>query len=170
MKTEERSLVFHPNYILDALGEMAQENGWKMESQPRRAEFHNEWGQMEVELIFNKKEFATFKVQQLPGCCAVLVANHIMPSVFTREAFDDVLTVIETAAFKAGFGSLMMAQVLNKAEDFSREVWSKCIEGGDWITSVPFVNAKSGNKVVYLTKNLGQPGQRSGLEHRTNTR
>jgi hypothetical protein len=30
--------------------------------------------------------------------------------------------------------------------------------------SEPFINAKSGNPVVYLTKNLGQEGKREGLE------
>jgi len=33
-----------------------------------------------------------------------------------------------------------------------------------WVMSEPFINAKSGNKVVYLTKNLDQKGKVGGLE------
>ena len=158
---QRRSFVGHPNLILETLAELAKEKEWKFDSAPKRLWGENEWKEMTCWL--DTLEFKScFKLQQMPGCCAVLIAFYIDVEPWTQEAFDAVLRAIEEAAYHAGFGSLMMAQVTHpyKAD---KAPWTLCLDRGWGITN-SFVNAKSGNYVAYLTKDLGQQGKREGLE------
>jgi len=79
--------------------------------------------------------------------------------------FNHVLELIEQAAHEAGFGSVMMTQVVPAYSKmfWKQEAWIKCLDR-KWIASPAFRNAKSGNLVVYLTKDLEQKGKRQGLE------
>src|SRR6266403_2204214 len=152
-----RSLVGHPNLILETLPEVCEKLGWQLESNPKRL-----WGQNEWEPIYGRiraKEFkSTFHLQQMPGCCAVLIASYVDPEPFTKKCFESLIQAIEDASREAGFGSLMLAQVIFKRR-VQDHVWGGCIDMG-YEMSKPFINAKSGNQVVYLTKNLGQNGKR----------
>lgn len=158
---QRRSFVGHPNLILETLAELAKEKNWKFDSNPQRLWGENEWNGMTCWL--DTPEFKScFRLQQMPGCCAVLIAFYIDIEPYTQEAFDALLQAIEEAADAAGFGSVQMAQVLYK-QDARLEPWGLALKR-DWRMSASFVNAKSGNAVVYLTKDLGQPGKRAGLE------
>ena len=158
-----RRFVGHPNLILETLGELSKENGWKFDSKPKRLFPHSEWD--DIFCTLQAKDFGgNFAVQQMPGCCAVLIVHHVNPREHSQEMFDALLQQIEIAAYAAGFGSVMMAQVVNHGlRDWDKEPWALCLKR-EWLMSDPFVNAKSGNPVVYLTKNMHQPGKRAGLE------
>jgi hypothetical protein len=161
MAKKQRSFVGHPNLILETLREIADERGWLFGSNPKDFRAISEWDN--AHCVFEDKNFRTrFEVQQMPGCCAVLIAHHVMPEPYSVSVFDESLEAIERAAFEAGFGSLMMAQVVGRRGP-GVELWANC-EAAGWLLSDPFINAKSGNEVVYLTKNLMQEGKREGLE------
>jgi hypothetical protein len=153
----KRQLVGHPNIILTTLAEACVLRNWEFSSDPEEMDDKKEWDNIWCK-VWNKEFFGAFQVQQMPGCCAVLIVHHLRTDPDTREIFDTVLKMIEEAAFEAGFGSVMMAQVTfidrKNQPVFKREPWAFCV--GRWDMSVPFINAKSGNPVVYLTKNLGQ--------------
>ena len=167
MKTFEHRVVGHPNLILDVFGELAKERQWGFSSRPQFLNRENEWEPIRV--LLKTKEFkANFGLQQMPGCCAVLIAYYVDVKPWTQEAFYLALQAIEEAARAAGFGSVLMAQVVpanfsRHIGGWDREPWFKCLSRG-WVDSEPFMNAKSGNWVIYLMKDLAQPGKREGLE------
>ena len=144
----------HPNLILETLAEVAKERKIEFFSVPQFLDGRNEWDEIYVELK-TKQFVAQFQLQQMPGCCGVLVVFYVNVNPWTKENFQKVLKSIAEAAYQAGFGSLLMAQVVHKDE-----IW----QGLPWKVSEPFVNAKSGNRVVYLTLDLGQKEKREGLE------
>lgn len=152
-----RELVRHDNLILETLPEVCQKKGWKFYSRPKRLRGMNEWDNINCG-ISTPKFNSTFQLQQMPGCCAVLIASFIDPEPYTPENFDEVLKMIEEANYEAGFGSLLMAQVVTR-----KAIWSICL-GRGWYKSDEFINAKSGNSVVYLHKNMNQRGKRNGFE------
>ena len=156
-----RSMVGHPNLILETLPEVCTKLGWELESNPKRLWGQNEWGPI-YGRIRAKGFRSTFQLQQMPGCCAVLIACYVDPEPYTKKYFDPLIQAIEDAAKEAGFGSLMLAQVIHKPRVVDH-IWSGCLDMG-YEMSRPFINAKSGNQVVYLTKNLGQQGKVAGLE------
>ncbi len=157
-----RSMVGHPNLILETLPEMCAVNEWEFYSNPKRLWGENEWNKIFCK-VHGKKFNASFEVQQMPGCCAVLIASYIDTNPWTDEAFIKVVGTISNAAYEAGFGSMMLSQVVLQGHKVKEHVWAKLPEMG-WVMSEPFINAKSGNKVVYLTKNLDQKGKVGGLE------
>lgn len=158
-----RRFVGHPNLIVDTLKELTAELGWKFKSDPKVLWGKNEWDDIYCQVAAKKFE-ASFAVQQMPGCCAVLILHHVAVRPNTQEVFDALLQEIEKATYAAGFGSIQMAQVVNHGlRELERESWHLCLKR-DWLMGEPFVNAKSGNPVVYLTKNMHQPGKRAGLE------
>jgi len=157
-----RSMVGHPNLILETLPDECTKRGWEMASQPKALWGENEWHKVFVR-VRAPKFYASFELQQMPGCCAVLIASYIDPQPRNQRSFDVVINTIKDAAYEAGFGSLMLSQVLHEDIPPRKALWGNCLNDG-WEMSKPFVNAKSGNKVVYLTKDLGQKGKVAGLE------
>jgi hypothetical protein len=146
----------HPNFFLREMKNLAFADDFGFLSEPKDFTPLNEWEQAYCTIEVSGVR-GTFQIQQMPGCCAVLVVFFVRPIEPTRENFLKILSKIEVAAKSAGFGSLLMAQVGTEAD------WNWMFLAG-WILSEPFTNAKSGNKVLYLTKDLGQPGKVSGLE------
>lgn len=154
----------HPNLILEAMREISKEQEFKFKSRPKELGGYNEWDQIDCAL--NTPKFnSSFNLQQCPGCCAVLIVSYMRLDPWTKGNFDEALKIIEQAAFQAGFGSVLMTQVVgNYSKMFwKNESWIKCLDRG-WVSAPPFMNAKSGNIVVYLTKDLGQRVKRVGLE------
>lgn len=135
------------------MNKLADEQGFWFSSDPGFFDGRNEWDRAICEIKDGNKG-GVFQVQQMPGCCAVLTVFYVYPRPMVQEQFLVILNKIELAAKKAGFGSLLMAQT-GKLEDW---LWL------DWEISQPFMNAKSGNNVMYLTKDLNQPGKVKGLE------
>lgn len=160
--------VDHPNYILETLVEQARAKGFNIESQPdyREGVFHD-WNPIYIRLESEKFPFVNFQLQQMPGCCAVLVLSYVKFKPFTQENFVEIVSLVEDAAKNAGFGSVAMTQCVPAFSPmfWDKEPWIKCLDKG-WISSKAFRNAKSGNLVTYLTKDLEQPGKVKGLETR----
>lgn len=144
----------HPNFFLREMNKLSEEQGFRFSSDPKDFNALNEWDRAICEIKDGNKG-GVFQVQQMPGCCAVLTVFYVYPRPMVQEQFIATLDKIELAAKKAGFGSLLMAQT-GKFEDWN---W---LDG--WEISESFINAKSGNGVMYLTKDLEQPGKVKGLE------
>jgi len=160
-----RILVGHSNLILATLSEECEMKEWKFKSNPEELHGQNEWDNCQC-VVWSKDFEWRFGVQQMPGCCAVLILHHVNAAPYTRENVNMAIELVERAAYKAGFGSVQMAQVVrldgNGRPIVLPEPWAHCIRR--WKVSAQFINAKSGNAVVYLTKNLDQPGKRAGFE------
>jgi hypothetical protein len=160
--------VLHPNLILQTLQEVADEQGLEFNSVPQNLAEVGDWKQILVRLV--GKDFrADFDVQQMPGCCAVLILSylHCMPE--TQDIFDQVVQLVEDATFRAGYGSLMMAQVVPAytRSTWKDQPWIECLAfHRGWTVSDPFRNAKSGNLVVYLTKDMKHKAKVAGFEFR----
>src|SRR5882672_12383856 len=103
-----RSIVGHPNLILETLPEEVAKRGWKMASQPKALWGENEWNKVFC-CVAAPKFHASFELQQMPGCCAVLIASYIDPEPRNPRTFDAVISTIKDAAYEAGFGSLMLS-------------------------------------------------------------
>lgn len=162
--SRRRILVGHPNLILETMRDVCAAENYEFLSNIKDFYDGNEWDDVFCRIVSEKEFQSTFQLQQMPGCCAVLVVHHVETFPYSQKIFDKVLQLIETGAYEAGFGSVLMAQVTPQGdpENYSREPWALCV--GRWDISHPFVNAKSGNPCVYLTRNLEQPGKRQGLE------
>jgi hypothetical protein len=161
---KKRISIFHDNLILETARELAQERGIKFRSAPENFVNTSEWGPVEA-AIATDEMYATFLIQQMPGCCAVLTLSYIRPNPRTQETVDYVIQFVEEAAEAAGFGSVVMTQVVPAFTKYmwKHEPWIKCLDR-KWKVSDPFRNAKSGNLCIYLTKDLKQPNKRQGLE------
>lgn len=156
--------VFHDNLILETMREIAQERGYKFKSIPEVLKGFNEWNSVNC-AMFTKEFYVMFDVQQMPGCCAVLALSYVKPEPRTVENFDTVVQFVEEAAYRASFGSVVMTQVVPAYSKmlWKEQLWIKCLDR-EWVASPPFCNAKSGNLVTYLTRDLGQKGQVEGFE------
>src|SRR5438874_2327137 len=141
------AMVGHPNLILEAMIPICKDKGWEFHSLPKKLHDWNEWNRIECK-IRNKQFKAPFMLQQMPGCCAVLTASYIHPDPYSAENFINVVETIRKAAYEAGFGSLILTQVVRYPK-YQKHVWYPLIERG-YLMSEPFINAKSGNQVVYL--------------------
>lgn len=156
--------VGHRNVIIQAMKDNQHDLGYKFGSEPKHMEFFNEWNQIQCGL--ETPDFqANFQLQQMPGCCAVLVLSYIRCHPYTQENIDKVIEIVEKAAFDAGFGSVIMTQVVPAFSQmlWKGEPWIKCLNR-EWKASPAFRNAKSGNLVTYLSKDLAQPRKRPELE------
>ena len=164
MFESKQALVGHPNLILETLKDVLDEKGFHFRSTPKELHGGNEWNSIHC-AIDSKELGANFDLQQCPGCCAVLTVSYVRVDPWSFESFNYVLELIEEAAFKAGFGSVMMTQVVPAYSKmlWKQEAWIKCLDR-KWVASPAFRNAKSGNLVVYLTKDLEQKGKKQGLE------
>jgi hypothetical protein len=58
-----------------------------------------------------------------------------------------------------------LTQVWKPEDGFKHKVWAKLVEEHNYKLSDPFMNAKSGNHVSYLTKDLGQTSKAEGFEN-----
>jgi hypothetical protein len=154
----------HPNLILITLHELAEEQGFRFTSRPDQLHGFNEWNKIGCR-IESENLGADFELQQMPGCCAVLTLSYLNVGPYTKENFDYIVKIIEDATFNAGFGSLVMTQVVPAftKSTWKNEPWILCLDRG-WVASDPFRNAKSGNLVVYLTQDMKQKGKRAGME------
>lgn len=161
-----RVSVFHDNIILHTLHELSQDRGFELWSSPEVLDRLNEWDPIKCR-IETKYFDAGFDLQQCPGCCAVLILSYIKVRPYSQEHFNQVVEIVEDAAKLAGFGSVLMTQVVPAYSKmlWKDEPWIKCLDRG-WVASEPFRNGKSGNLCVYLTKDLKQPGKVKGLEER----
>lgn len=161
-----RVSVFHDNIILHSMKELSEAQGFEFESYPEELDRTIEWDK--IGCAVSTTDFdAHFELQQCPGCCAVLILSYIKVCPYSKEHFDQVVEIVEEAARLAGFGSVMMTQIVPA---YSRilwkdEPWINRLDQG-WRSSEAFRNAKSGNLCVYLTKDLKQPGKVKGLEER----
>lgn len=156
-----RAMVGHPNLILETLPEVCGKLDWEFKSNPKALWGNNEWDSIHC-FVGAKKFNAHFELQQMPGCCAVLIGSYIYPEPELPIHFNELIGTITEAAYEAGFGSMMLSQVL-RYNDPRKHIWGGLINKS-WEMSKPFINAKSGNQVVYLTKNLRQIGKVRGLE------
>lgn len=156
--------VGHRNYIIQALTENQQEGGYRFEAEPKEVGGQSDWDAIAC-FVKTATFEGNFCVQQMPGCCAVLVLSYIRTHPFTQETVDQVIAIVEKAAYDAGFGSVAMTQVVPAYSKmfWKKEPWIRCLDR-NWTVHDPFRNAKSGNLCVYLTVNLNQPGKRDGLE------
>lgn len=161
-----RFALAHPNIIIETMKELGNKQGLEVYTTPRHMDGFNEWNTVNVELI-SEDIHAGFDVQQMPGCCAVLVLSYIKAEPFTLETVDTVIKFVEESARDAGFGSVVMTQVVPAFSKFlwKKQPWIKCLDRG-WQHSKGFINAKSGNIVTYLMKDLGQKGKKPGMEIR----
>jgi len=158
-----RAMVGHPNLILETLPDVCKARGWKLNSNPKHLWGENEWNKVWCR-IQAPKFHSMFELQQMPGCCAVLIASYIDPFPREKNEFNLTIDAIKEAAYEAGFGSLMLSQVLHYDRlHIKKHLWGDLL-GWGFKMSEPFINAKSGNEVVYLTKNLEQVGKVRGLE------
>lgn len=164
---EKRKIVGfgHANIILETMKQNAEERGYAFDSIPGELYRHNEWSQVHCRL--ETKDYASeFQLQQMPGCCAFLTVSYLNTNPRRdRDVFDSVLQHIEAGAFDAGFASLCLTQVVPAYSKmlWSKEPWIKCLDR-KYKHVGPFINAKSGNLVVWLIKDLEQKGKRQGLE------
>ena len=158
-------IVGHENLIVESLEALAQEKDLYIEySRPQ------EWGSTNITLasVLEDKDAnweANFSVQQLPGCCGVLVIYYVRVKPFKQATFDMVLQLIETAAKEAGFGSLQMAQTVPAYSWmlWKDEPWIKCLDRG-WRYSPAFRNRKSNNLITYLTMDMKQPIEKESTQ------
>jgi len=139
----------HPNLILKVMREKEP----RLQSDPIEITSDNEWDRILIRLPWMQAQ-----LQQMPGCCAVLTASYIRAGM-TEKAYLRALDFITESAYEAGFGSVILTQVVYPDE---WHWWNSLPERG-WVISKPFINAKSGNKVVYLTLDLKQPGFRKEI-------
>lgn len=154
----------HRNIIIGTLKDAADERGLEMQSLPDKDYGGpNDWAPINVELRRDGRFHASFLVQQMPGCCAVLTLSYVTPEPYMQPEFQSIVSLVEGAAREAGFGSLILTQVPHKGKKASDEKWGLLLENG-YLMSKPFLNAKSGNYVVYLTKDLGHKAKIDGLE------
>jgi hypothetical protein len=157
-------VVDHQNHITEMLKDLAQEQGCEFNSNPEDSCGINDWHP--VQCWLTAKEFdAQFQVQQMPGCCAVLVLSYIRVKPYTYDLVDKVIEFVEVAAKNAAFGSVAMTQCVPAFSQmlWKKEPWIKCLDRG-WEHSKPFMNGKSGNIVTYLLKDLGQKVKMKGFE------
>jgi hypothetical protein len=163
----KRLIVGHANYILETMRDLAMQQGLRVYSTPKEILYVDDWGQCHVALTKLKnghpwKDVARFQLQQMPGCCAILTMSYVEVDR-CNFSFEKAVEFVEQAAKDAAFGSLVLTQVLHKPQPEKHE-WHVLVEKHGFVMSEPFINAKSGNKVVYLTKNLGQEGKIEGFE------
>jgi hypothetical protein len=163
-----KRVVDHANHILEYLREVAHERGLHVFSDPREVVYVDDWGNVHVWIANSKedgtpkREIAEFRLQQMPGCCAILTMSyvHTNPKYMT---FAGAVELVCEAAKRAAFGSVCLTQVVNR-ERAEKCEWFSIVSYGSFKMSQWFINAKSGNRVVYLTRNLGQVGQMEGFE------
>jgi len=147
-----RSLAKHPNLITETLIEVCVEKGVAFAANPMVLSAFNEWDPI-ICKIKTKTCQAEFHLQQMPGCCAVMILYFLHPSPNTEKNFKEVLEIIEEATKRAAFGSLLMAQVIPD-KGIRDANWHLAMTMG-YVLHPFFTNPKSGNKVVYLTKDMG---------------
>src|SRR5213080_1310552 len=122
-----RSGVGHPNLILETMPEVSKELGWKFWSRPGKLNMYYEWDGIHAGIEaegFN----AAFALQQMPGCCAVLTASYIDPVPYTSNTFRTVVGVIAEATRRAGFGSLILTQVIKDRVPLNEHVWHDILQ------------------------------------------
>jgi hypothetical protein len=165
-----RLVVDHQNYITDMLRDLAKERGFWFNSKPEHSWGMNDWSPVQCWMgdhIGPKKFKANFQVQQMPGCCAVLVLSYIQVKPWSYELFDQIVEFVEVAAKNAAFGSVAMTQCVPAFSKmlWKEEPWTKALDRG-WVATPAFRNGKSGNLVTYLLKDLGQNAKVVGFEVR----
>ncbi len=159
-----RSTVGHPNLILETMPEVCEELGWVFASRPGKLNMYNEWDGIHAR-VEGKGFYSSFALQQMPGCCAVLTASYIDPEPYKPDEFRKVVQAIAEATRRAGFGSLILTQVIKDRVPLDKHVWYGILLDGFLMSDV-FINAKSGNHVVYLTKDMEHNGKIAGMEVR----
>jgi hypothetical protein len=161
--------VAHPNLILETLGDLCKERGYKFESTPKELFPHNEWQEVHC-YIETPEMWMGFSVQQHPGCCAILDLSYVKVKPWSQGNFDFAMQTVEEAAFNAGFAAVMMTQVVPAYSKmlWKHEPWIQGLDRGWQATVPPMRNAKSGNLVTILLKDLEQVGKRQGFEFPVN--
>src|SRR5882757_10791931 len=95
-----RAMVGHPNLICETLPDEAKKLGYKMKTHPKALWGENEWNKVFCRVSAPKFR-TTFEVQQMPGCCAVLIASYIDPQPYEHEPFMETIKLIERSAYEA---------------------------------------------------------------------
>lgn len=148
--------VDHANHLPQFLHKEVKDAGGRAQFSGER----HDWGLKNVQMQF-KDWGGRAQIQQMPGCCAIMTISYVGVNPDTPETFTKTIGLITAAAKKAAFGSIVLTQVCHGRDE--RELWYPLLKEG-FIKSPEFVNAKSGNRVAYLTKDLGQTGQMEGFE------
>lgn len=97
-------------------------------------------------------EVVRFSLQQMPGCCGVLISYHTQVySSYQGKGINTFLQSIkEKIARENGYTSLLATTIeKNEAE---RHI----LEKNGWRAVDSFVNSRTGNRVIYYTKTLGK--------------
>lgn len=117
----------------------------------------NDW--VDQYIGFRIGEFAArFQLQQMPGCCAMMTLSFVQTFPESQKNFNTVAELVGQAAREAKFALVMMTQVVHTDRPLIDEPWGLCLNvyGGDWELSKSYFNAKSGNLVATLIKDLKQ--------------
>lgn len=161
----------HANHIIKKLKEVALGKGMYMNADPNNLAHGQDWNKSIVTLAIptknNKKliPVAEFQLQQMPGCCAIMTVSYVRTRLAVMS-FEDAVEMIEDAARRAAYGSVVLTQVIAEGYKLEKHEWFPLVAERGYLMSKPFINAKSGNQVVYLTKDLEQAGKLAGFEER----
>ena len=156
--------IEHRNLIIQAMKDNQQRDGYECNCSPHEVNDATEWDAIQW-FVKTDAIRASFQLQQMPGCCAVLVLSYVHTEPCSQEAIDLIIKIVEQAAYDAGFGSVLMTQVVLAYSKmlWAKEPWIRCLDRG-WVYTPAFRNAKSGNLVTYLSKDMRQPHKRPELE------
>lgn len=164
-----RVVVDHCNHILEMLRDVAKERQLGVWAKPDDLAYRADWEHAQVSL-FNryedgkpKQELAHFQLQQMPGCCAIMTMSYVGTRK-SKLSFEQAVEIVEEASRRAAFGSLVLTQVIMSGHVVKDHEWAPLLANRGFLMSEPFINAKSGNRVVYLTKDLGQVAKMDGFE------
>lgn len=165
---EQRTVVDHANHILRELRNVVEGTKFSVYSNPKDLAYAHDWDGVYVSLTVRTaynttKDVAVFQLQQMPGCCAIMTVSYLR--VDNRViSFTETMEIIEKAAKRAAFGSIVMTQVVFNDMKLKSHLWYPLVADLGYVMSKSFVNGKSGNDVVYLTKDLGQGAKMEGFE------
>jgi hypothetical protein len=148
--------VDHANYLPQFLTKVVTQAGGKVWFKGPKGD----WDVKFAMIHFDDYE-AQVQLQQMPGCCAIMTMSYLAPRPYSQKNFLRTVQLIEEAAKLSAFGSVCLTQVCHGHDE--KEPWALLLDNG-YVKSPEFINAKSGNKVAYLTKDLGQTGQMDGFE------
>ncbi len=179
LQEEQHSVIDHANHILRELREVVKGTEFSVWSNPKDMAGGHDWDSVYVyltvpnknKLAWNKKDLdvAVFQLQQMPGCCAIMTVSYLKND-YRVISFVETMAIIENAAKRGAFGSIVMTQVIFADWPLKKHSWYPLVAKQGYLMSKPFVNGKSGNKIVYLIKNLGQDAKMNGFEEEVRAR
>lgn len=166
-KDRIRYAMDHPNFMLELLHDyIVKDHGGEMKIGGQAGD---DWGRQYVTFQLpavkpDEKPFdGNFQLQQMPGCCALMTLSYVHANPFTPENFLRIAEMVADRAKEGAFAALLMTQVVPHNRKIGGEPWKLCLKHG-WQMQNPLMNAKSGNLVAILQKDLKQAGKLRGFE------